>query len=101
VLGLMFVVPALILLVRSFVEPTVWTIRSSFQRWNGFSAPREVGTENYEQVINVEFWTRRRRAAVSVPLVVRPHAAAAHRTMAAWSATMPPTRCPRVSGAST
>jgi ABC-type sugar transport system permease subunit len=87
VLGLVFLLPALVLLVTSFVEPAVWTIRSGFQRLDGFGPPKGVGTQNYEQVINGEFWSSFGFALVLglVPLLllllVAPALAwAAHRT---------------------
>ncbi|WP_432826968.1 sugar ABC transporter permease [Dactylosporangium sp. CA-092794] len=56
VLGLVFAVPALILLLTSYVVPAIWTIRAGFQRRDGLSDPVDVGTQNYDRAINGEFW---------------------------------------------
>jgi ABC-type sugar transport system permease subunit len=87
VLGLVLTLPALALLVYSFVEPTIWTVRSSFQRMDGFRPASSVGTRNYDQVITPDFWGSLGFALVIalMPLVllllVAPALAwAAHRT---------------------
>jgi ABC-type sugar transport system permease subunit len=59
VLGLLLPLPALVVLVTSYVEPTMWTIRTSFERFSGIrmvtgqdSAAGSVGFDNYEKAFD-------------------------------------------------
>lgn len=72
--GLLFVVPALIMVALFIVYPLVDTIRLSFFAWNGISATQEwVGVDNYIELLTNDpyFWTGVRNTliwmAVSVP----------------------------------
>ncbi|MEV6928780.1 hypothetical protein AB0M46_30405 [Dactylosporangium sp. NPDC051485] len=54
VLGLVLALPALVLLITSYVEPAVWTIRTSFRRFTGIRTlsggdPPSAGWDNYER----------------------------------------------------
>ncbi|MEU7868198.1 hypothetical protein [Dactylosporangium sp. NPDC049140] len=55
VVGLVLVLPALVLLITSYVEPVFWTFKSSFNKFSGMralsggGADESVGFDNYRQ----------------------------------------------------
>jgi ABC-type sugar transport system permease subunit len=59
VVGLLLTLPALVVLVTGYIEPTIWTVRTSFQRFSGIrlvtgggGSAESVGFENYEKAFD-------------------------------------------------
>lgn len=51
IMGVIFLLPALIFIIYSSVIPFVWNIILSFQKWDGFNSPSFAGFKNYISVI--------------------------------------------------
>ena len=45
--GIMFLIPAAIFIGYSILVPAIWNLILSFQKWDGFNAPKWVGFQNY------------------------------------------------------
>ncbi len=52
--GWLFVAPATILVLGLSFFPAAWAFILSLQEWNGFSAPKFVGVDNYTELVSDE-----------------------------------------------
>lgn len=48
--GMAFVAPAVIVIVGLGIFPAAWATLLALQKWNGFSEPRFVGSDNFERM---------------------------------------------------
>ena len=52
-----FLLPGLVLFILVIILPFLVTIGASFTKWNGVTAPRFIGLDNYANALNdAEFW---------------------------------------------
>ena len=49
--GWAFVSPGFLILMGLSIFPAGWALVLSFQKWNGFSAPKMVGVDNYRRLV--------------------------------------------------
>ncbi|BDZ42274.1 ABC transporter permease [Paraoerskovia sediminicola] len=49
--GWTFVSPAMLLVLGLSIFPAIWALVLSFQEWNGFSDPVNVGLDNYKEML--------------------------------------------------
>lgn len=69
--GLGFVTPATLIVVGLSIFPAGWSFLLSLQDWNGFSAAKFVGADNYAGVVtDAEFWDAVVHTAIYVVLFV-------------------------------
>ena len=45
--GILFLIPAVIFIGYAILVPAIWNLILSFQKWDGFNAPKWVGLKNY------------------------------------------------------
>ncbi|MDM7856006.1 carbohydrate ABC transporter permease [Cellulomonas alba] len=55
--GWAFIGPAMVIVVGLSIFPAIWSFVLSFQKWDGFSQPEFVGTDNYTRLLTDQaFW---------------------------------------------
>lgn len=50
--GILFLIPAVIFIGYAILVPAIWNLILSFQKWDGFNAPKWVGLKNYMKCFN-------------------------------------------------
>lgn len=69
--GWSFVAPAMVIVLGLSIFPAVWAFVLSLQDWNGFSAAKFVGGENFAELMtDTEFWQSTLQTGVYVALFV-------------------------------
>ncbi|QGQ98678.1 sugar ABC transporter permease [Paenibacillus psychroresistens] len=49
--GILFLIPALVMIAYTIFIPTVWNFMLSFQKWDGFKIYKWIGLKNYKDVM--------------------------------------------------
>ena len=57
-IGIIYLLPALVLITMFSIVPFVWNMILSFQKWNGFGAPQNIGLANYIYVLKNQLTQR-------------------------------------------